>query len=138
MANIPSGKRGSNIGRHQFSVQGKLALLPESLSAVDFNSAQEILKRFDDLEKYQSETYNWLIRKWLYESNVTKVLMHFTSEDEPMLSILREHQFFPMAMKHNKYKYFRIVVQQASLSAVRWVLTWLSVRYLVFEDHIRI
>ena len=138
MANIPSGKRGSNIGRHQFSVQGKLALLPESLSAVDFNSAQEILKRFDDLEKYQSETYNWLIRKWLYESNVTKVLMHFTSEDEPMLSILREHQFFPMVMKHNKYKYFRIVVQQASLSAVRWVLTWLSVRYLVFEDHIRI
>lgn len=135
MANIPSGKRGSNIGRHQFSVQGKLALLPESLSAVDFNSAQEILKRIEILEQNQPNTYEWLIKNWLYESNVTKVLMHFTAEDEPMLSILTEHQFFPMVMKHNKYDYFRIMAQQASLSVVRWVLTWLSVRYLVLKDH---
>ncbi|WP_247165972.1 tyrosine-type recombinase/integrase [Escherichia coli] len=138
MANIPSGKRGSNIGRHPLSTQGKLARLPELLSAVDFNSAQEILERFDYLEQNQSETYNWLIKKWLYESNVTKVLMHFTAEDEPMLSILTEHQFFPIVMKHNKYDYFRIMSQQASLSAVRWVLAWLSVRYLVIRDHIRI
>ncbi|MFC6166260.1 tyrosine-type recombinase/integrase [Acinetobacter terrestris] len=138
MANIPSGKRGSNIGRHPLSIQGKLARLPELLSAVDFNSAQEILERFDYLEQNQSETYNWLIKKWLYESNVTKVLMHFTAEDEPMLSILTEHQFFPIVMKHNKYDYFRIMSQQASLSAVRWVLAWLSVRYLVIRDHIRI
>ncbi|MCK7609212.1 tyrosine-type recombinase/integrase [Acinetobacter portensis] len=135
MANIPSGKRGSNIGRHPLSTQGKLARLPELLSAVDFNSAQEILERFDYLEQNQSETYNWLIKKWLYESNVTKVLMHFTAEDEPMLSILTEHQFFPIVMKHNKYDYFRIMSQQASLSAVRWVLAWLSVRYLVIRDH---
>lgn len=138
MANIPSGKRGSNIGRHPLSTQGKLARLPELLSAVDFNSAQEILERFDYLEQNQSETYNWLIKKWLYESNVTKVLMHFTAEDEPMLSILTEHQFFPIVMKHNKYDYFRIMSQQASLSAVRWVLAWLSVRYLAIGDHIRI
>lgn len=138
MANIPSGKRGSNIGRHPLSTQGKLARLPELLSAVDFNSAQEILERFDYLEQNQSETYNWLIKKWLYESNVTKVLMHFTAEDEPMLSILTEHQFFPIVIKHNKYDYFRIMSQQASLSAVRWVLAWLSVRYLVIRDHIRI
>ena len=138
MSNIPSGKRGSNIGRHALSTQGKLARLPELLSAVDFNSAQEILERFDYLEQNQSETYNWLIKKWLYESNVTKVLMHFTAEDEPMLSILTEHQFFPMMMKHNKYNYFRIMSQQASLSAVRWVLAWLSVRYLASGDHIRI
>ncbi|WP_312051490.1 tyrosine-type recombinase/integrase [Acinetobacter schindleri] len=138
MANIPSGKRGSNIGRHPLSTQGKLARLPELLSAVDFNSAQEILERFDYLEQNQSETYNWLIKKWLYESNVTKVLMHFTAEDERMLSILTEHQFFPIVMKHNKYDYFRIMSQQASLSAVRWVLAWLSVRYLVIRDHIRI
>lgn len=138
MANIPSGKRGSNIGRHPLSTQGKLARLPELLSAVDFNSAQEILERFDYLEQNQSETYNWLIKKWLYESNVTKVLMHFTAEDEPMLSVLTEHQFFPMVMKHNKYDYFRIMSQQASLSAVRWILAWLSVRYLVIRDHIRI
>ena len=138
MANIPSGKRGSNIGRHPLSTQGKLARLPELLSAVDFNSAQEILERFDYLEQNQSETYNWLIKKWLYESNVTKVLMHFTAEDEYMLSILTEHQFFPIMMKHNQYDYFRIMSQQASLSAVRWVLSWLSVRYLVIRDHIRI
>lgn len=137
MANIPSGKRGSNIGRHSLSTQGKLAFLPELLSAVDFNSAQEILERFDYLEQTQSETYHWLIKKWLYESNVTKVLMHFTAEDEPMLSILTEHLFFPIVMKHNKYDYFRIMSQQASLSAVRWVLAWLSVRYLVINDHIR-
>ena len=37
MANIPSGKRGSNIGRHPLSTQGKLARLPELLSAIDFN-----------------------------------------------------------------------------------------------------
>ncbi|RJL69686.1 tyrosine-type recombinase/integrase [Acinetobacter radioresistens] len=138
MSNIPSGKRGSNIGRHPFLTQGKLARLPELLRAVDFNSAQEILERFDYLEQNQSETYNWLIKKWLYESNVTKVLMHFTAEDEPMLSILTEHQFFPIVMKHNKYDYFRIMSQQASLSAVRWVLAWLSVRYLAIGDHIRI
>ena len=112
--------------------------MPELLSAVDFNSAQEILERFDYLEQNQSETYNWLIKKWLYESNVTKVLMHFTAEDEPMLSILTEHQFFPMMMKHNKYNYFRIMSQQATLSAVRWALTWLSARYLVIRDDIRI
>ena len=70
--------------------------------------------------------------------NVTKVLMHFKAEDESMLSILTEHQFFPMVMKHNKYDYFRIMSQQASLSAVRWALTWLSARYLVIRDHIRI
>ena len=64
--------------------------------------------------------------------------MHFTAEDEPMLSILTEHQFFPMMMKHNKYNYFRIVSQQATLSAVRWALTWLSARYLVIRDDIRI
>ena len=138
MSNIPSGKRGSNIGRHPLLTQGKLARLPELLRAVDFNSAQEILERFDYLERNQSDTYNWLIKKWLYESNVTKVLMHFTAEDEPMLSILTEHQFFPIVMKHNKYDYFRIMSQQASLSAVRWVLAWLSVRYLVIRDHIRI
>ncbi|WP_286716352.1 tyrosine-type recombinase/integrase [Acinetobacter sp. UBA2581] len=138
MSNIPSGKRGSNIGRHPLLTQGKLARLPELLRAVDFNSAQEILKRFDYLERNQSDTYNWLIKKWLYESNVTKVLMHFTAEDKPMLSLLIEHQFFPVVMKHNKYDYFRIMSQQASLSAVRWVLTWLSVRYLAIGDHIRI
>jgi hypothetical protein len=48
--------------------------------------------------------------------------MHFTAEDKPMLSLLIEHQFFPVVMKHNKYDYFRIMSQQASLSAVRWVL----------------
>ncbi|WP_034424574.1 site-specific integrase [Acinetobacter schindleri] len=138
MSNIPSGKRGSNIGRHPLLTQGKLARLPELLRAVDFNSAQEILERFDYLERNQSDTYNWLIKKWLYESNVTKVLMHFTAEDKPMLSLLIEHQFFPVVMKHNKYDYFRIMSQQASLSAVRWVLTWLSVRYLAIGDHIRI
>lgn len=68
--------------------------------------------------------------------NVTKVLMHFTAEDKPMLSLLIEHQFFPVVMKHNKYDYFRIMSQQASLSAVRWVLAWLSVRYLAIGDHI--
>ncbi len=52
-----------------------------------------------------------------------------------MLSILTEHQFFPIVMKHNKYDYFRIMSKQASLSAVRWVLAWLSVRYLVIRDH---
>ncbi|MCO8092348.1 tyrosine-type recombinase/integrase [Acinetobacter pseudolwoffii] len=138
MSKIPSGKRGSNIGRHSLLTQGKLARLPELLSAVDFNSAQEILGRFDYLERNQSDTYNWLIKKWLYESNVTKVLMHFTAEDKPMLSLLIEHQFFPVVMKHNKYHYFRIMSQQASLSAVRWVLAWLSVRYLAIGDHIRI
>ena len=138
MSNIPSGKRGSNIGRHPFLTQGKLARLPELLRAVDFNSAQEILERFDYLERNQSVTYNWLIKKWLYESNVRKVLMHFTAEDKPMLSLLIEHQFFPVVMKHNKYDYFRIMSHQASLSAVRWVLTWLSVRYLAIGDHIRI
>ncbi|MFB6331833.1 tyrosine-type recombinase/integrase [Acinetobacter variabilis] len=138
MSNIPSGKRGSNIGRHPLLTQGKLARLPELLRAVDFNSAQEILERFDYLERNQSDTYNWLIKKWLYESNVTKVLMHFTAEDKPMLSLLIEHQFFPVVMKHNKYDYFRIMSQQASLSAVRWVLAWLSVRYLAIGDHIRI
>lgn len=138
MSNIPSGKRGSNIGRHPLLTQGKLARLPELLRAVDFNSAQEILERFDYLERNQSDAYNWLIKKWLYESNVTKVLMHFTAEDKPMLSLLIEHQFFPVVMKHNKYDYFRIMSQQASLSAVRWVLAWLSVRYLAIGDHIRI
>lgn len=138
IANIPSGKRGSNIGRHPLSVPGKLARLPELLNAVDFNSAQEILERFDHLEQNQSETYNWLIKKWLYESNVTKVLMHFTVEDEAMLLILKKYHFFPIVMKHNKYDYFRIMSQQASLNAVRWVLAWLSVRSLVIRDHIRI
>lgn len=131
-----TGKRGSNIGRHPLLTQGKLARLPELLSAVDFNSAQKILERFDYLERNQSDTYNWLIKKWLYESNVTKVLMHFTAEDKPMLSLLIEHPFFPVVMKHNKYDYFRIMSQQASLSAVRWVLAWLSVRYLAIGDHI--
>ncbi len=65
--------------------------------------------------------------------------MHFTAEDEPMFSILTEHQFFPIVMKHNKYDYFRITMSPTvSLSAVRWVLTWLSVRYLAIGDHIRI
>lgn len=72
------------------------------------------------------------------DPNVTKVLMHFTAEDKPMLSLLIEHQFFPVVMKHNKYDYFRIMSKQASLSAVRWVLAWLSVRYLAIGDHIRI
>lgn len=123
MANIPSGKRGSNRGRHPLAVQGKLARLPESLNAVDFNDTQAILEQFCYLEQNQTETYTWLIKKWLYESNVTKVSMRFTESDEPMLLILREHWFFPMVMKHNKYDYFRIMSKQTSLGAVRWVLT---------------
>ena len=137
MSNIPSGKRGSNIGRHQLSTQGKLARLPESLNATDFNFVQNILERFVYLEHNHPKTYNWLIEKWLYESNVTKVLMHLTVADKPMLSHLKEHQFFPVEMKYNKSDYFRIMYQQVSLNAVRWLLTWLSLRYLVNKDHIR-
>lgn len=136
MENIPSGKRGSNVGRHQFSIQGKLARLPESLSAADFDSVQEILKRFDDLEQNQPNIYNWLIKKWMYESNVTKVMMRCTVEDEAKLSTLKMCDFFPEKMRHNKCNYFRLMSEKASLSAVRWVLTWLSVRYLVAGDHI--
>lgn len=108
----------------------------ESLSAIDFNSVQEILERFDNLEKNQSNIYNWLIKKWLYESNVTKVIMQCMVDDEPMLSILKEHDFFSMKMKHNKYHYFRIMPEKASLNAVQWVLKWLSIQYLVIRDHI--
>jgi integrase len=133
MANIPSGKRGSHIGRHPLLVKGKLAHLPESLKAVDFNSVQEVLKQFEYLEKNQSKIYHWLIKKWLYESNVKKVLMHYTAEDETMLSILIEHQFFPVVIKYNKYNYFRIMSTRISLGALRWVLTWLSLRYLVIK-----
>lgn len=64
--------------------------------------------------------------------------MDFTSESEPMLSILAEHEFSRMEMKYNEYNYFRIMSKKSSLSAVRWLLTWLSLRYLVIRDHIRI
>lgn len=136
MANIPSGKRGSNRGRHLLAIQGKLAFLPESLNAADFNDTQAILEQFCYLEQTQPETYTWLMKKWLYESNVTKVLMRFREEDKPMLSILSEHHFFPITIKYNQYDYFRIMSKQASLGAVRWVLTWLSVRHLVTKDQI--
>lgn len=136
MANIPSGKRGSHRGRHPLSVQGKLARLPESLNAVDFHDTQAILEQFCCLEQNQTETYTWLIKKWLYESNVTKVSMRLTESDEPMLSILKEHRFSPIIMNYHKSYYFRIMSKQASLGAVRWVLTWLSVRYLAIKDQI--
>lgn len=131
LSNIPSGKRGSNIGRHLLPKQGKLARLPKLLTAADFNVVEACLVQFDHLAESQTEVYDWLIKKWLYESDITKVMMRFKKEDAYMVQRLTEHQLFPVVMKHNKYNYFRVMSQHASMNAVRWVLTWLCVRYLV-------
>lgn len=131
LAQIPSGKRGSKISRHFLPTQGKLTLLPQALKSADEAiQAQMLLERLERLKQNKPQTYDRLVEKWLYHSDTTKVLMRRTKQDEFMIQALEKYHLYPTLVKNGKNEYFRIMHQHASLNAMRWVLTWLSIEGL--------
>ena len=131
LTQIPSGKRGSKTSRHSLPTQGKLALLLQALRSVDEAiEAQILLERLDHLKQCQPQAYNWLIKKWLYQSDKTKVLMRRIEQDNFIIQTLEKYHLYPTLVKNGKNEYFKIMCHYASLNAVRWGLTWLGLKTL--------
>ncbi|EIT68367.1 hypothetical protein [Hydrocarboniphaga effusa] len=138
IAEIPSGKRGSNLMRHPMELR-----TPEGSPMPDMIGTGARLERATDLlcwllnlKKQQDADYRWLLDKWLYASEALEGSMRLDGSDEVRIQSLPADERIHLEIRNHRLRIRfpgdpletgrKSVFKGQASSVIRWVMTWMA------------